>query len=674
MTTTNTLEDLVNQISFHNKLYWTDGEPEITDVEYDELVRQLEVIDEDHPLIHAVHAPQVAGSGKVVHANPMLSLDKAYSLEEILEWANKNARDMDEVFQIQPKYDGISANYAGGILATRGDGAEGENITDKLSLIELESTGYRGPVNRPVRGEIIIRNDDFENLYSNITRKDGKSYKNSRNAVAGIMGLKDIADIKSQGAKITIVDYDMISYTVTLRDFADQWASIITDIENLPYPMDGIVIKYADKAYADSLGNTAHHPRAQIAFKFTNVQRESVLLGVEWSFGKNCITPVAQIAPVNVSGVTIQRATLHNAQNIIDRDIHIGDTVIVERAGDVIPYIVSSTPGEDRQPALITHCPCCETELERRGPELCCVNADCSETLLQRLLAAVKNIGIDRLGEPNVRKMMDTLQVRTLKDIFNLTVESILTLEGFKDKSATNLFNEIQTAKNVNDYQLIAALNIPTVGKNVAKAVLKEYTIAELRELDEDKLAELNGVGPERARAIENELLAQSFFLDELLGCVNLIESKGSESDVKPTICFTGKMPEKRSVYEAMANERGYDAVSAITSSLSILVALDPNGGSSKLKKASKAGVTIMGLDDWLNSKKEPKNESFEPAIEKIVKTPELTTKPETPEPPEPPENDGTQEDSSLQIKEEQPAKAGDDDPFGSMNQGSFNF
>jgi len=660
-----TLEELVNQISHHNKLYWNDGEPEISDVEYDDLVRQLEQLDPTHPLIHEVHAPQVAGSGKVVHARPMLSLNKAYSLDDVLEWANKYARGIDEMFQIQPKYDGISANFAGGILATRGDGEEGENITDKLDLIELESTGYTGPVNRPVRGEIIIRNDDFENLYSNIKRKDGKSYKNSRNAVAGIMGLKDIADIKSQGAKLTIVDYDMISYTVSLRDFAEKWPSTLNEIENLPYPMDGIVIKLADTAYGDSLGNTAHHPRAQVAYKFTNVQRESVLLGVEWSFGKNCITPVALIAPVDVSGVTIQRATLHNVQNIIDRDIHIGDKVVVERAGDVIPYIAASTPGEERTPALITQCPCCETELERRGPELCCVNPDCKETLLQRLLAAVKNIGIDRLGEPNIRKMMDSLEVKTLKDIFNLTVDDILKLEGFKDKSATNLFNEIQAARNVNDFQVIAALNIPTVGKNVAKAILKEYTITELRELDEDKLAQLNGVGPERAQAIERELLAQSFFLDELLDCVNLIESKGNEEEAKPTICFTGKMPEKRSVYEAMAQERGYDAVSAITGSLSVLVALDPNGGSSKLKKANKAGIKIMGLEEWLNSSDADSSQltDAQPATVPASESPCKNTP-------------GNEPCESVPVSESpcESKSTPDDDPFASMSQGSFDF
>ena len=279
----------------------------------------------------------------------MLSLNKAYSIEEVMEWARKNCRE-NETLLIQPKYDGISANYDGSVLATRGDGENGENISGKLPLIELETSGYTGFLDRPVRGEIVIRDDDFENLYSHITKKGGGHYKNSRNAVAGIMGLKDISDMLRQGAKLTLVDYNMICYRVPVNDLEKKWPGIVAEIENLLYPMDGIVVKIADEEYSESLGNTAHHPRGQIAFKFVGIRRQSKLLDVKWSFGKNCLTPVAEIEPVDIGGITIKHATLHNIQNIIDRGIQIGDTITVERAGDVIPYIVDSTPGDDRKP------------------------------------------------------------------------------------------------------------------------------------------------------------------------------------------------------------------------------------------------------------------------------------------------------------------------------------
>ncbi len=599
-------QQLVELIEYHNHRYWEKGEPEISDERYDELLRALHKLSPEHPLLEVVGAPVVAGSGKVTHSRPMLSLDKAYSLDEVVAWALKYIRNEDDELLIQPKYDGISANYDGKVLSTRGDGVTGENISDKIPLIELETQDYRGPLNRPARGEIVIRNDDFKTIYSHITKKGGGTYKNSRNAVAGIMGLKDASDMIRQGARLTMVNYNKISYRLPYRQLKDRWHEIAAEIEELPYPMDGIVIKLADEQYSDSLGSTAHHPRGQVAFKFSGIRRESKLLEVKWSFGKNCLTPVAVIEPVEIGGITIRHATLHNAQNIEDKDIHVGDTVVVERAGDVIPYIVEGIPGEHRVSVMIDKCPSCEHELIRRGPELCCVNPDCFETKLQQLCAAVRNIGIERLGEPNIRRMMLNLNVHSLKDIFNLKKVEILQLEGFKDKSASNLLKEIATARDVNDYQLLAALNIPNIGANIAKMILSEYTLAELRELSAEDLAKINGVGPERANAVYRELRAQAELLDELLAAVRLKTTKGAGEGGLPKICFTGKMPEKRSYYQDLARQRGYEAVDDVTSDLALLVADDPQGGSSKLVKARKHEIKIVSLNDWLGEEPPP--------------------------------------------------------------------
>jgi DNA ligase (NAD+) len=596
---------LVKLIEYHNRRYWEQGEPEISDDDYDHLMRALELIDPEHPLIGQVHAPVVASDGKVRHGSPMLSLAKVYSLEELLEWATKHARRDTEVFKIQPKYDGISANYVDGVLATRGDGVEGENISAKLPLIELETTGYRGAVDRPVRGEIVIRDDVFKDKFSNISRKDGKFYKNSRNAVAGIMGLKDITGIQYQiehyKAFLTLVDYDMISYSVKFSELKERWPALVGEIEALPYPLDGIVIKLADSAYSQSLGVTAHHPRGQVAFKFSGIRKTAKLLDVKWSFGKNCLTPVARIEPVDIGGITIQNASLHNVQNIIDKDIQINDLVTVERAGDVIPYIVSAEPGEERRDCIISNCPCCGHELVRQGPELCCVNPECFETLVQRLTAAVRNIGVERLGEPNIRRMMQTLGVKSLKDIFSLTREDILKLEGFKDKSADNLLREIAGARKVADYNLLAALNIQGIGVNIARQLLNLFTLDELAAMDELELEKQNGIGPERARVLVRELRAQKAFIDELRSCVEVMDSKGGGGQRK-TICFTGKMPEKRSYYEQLAEAHGYQAADSVSGELSLLVAADPEASGGKLSKARKAGVAVVALEDWLAS------------------------------------------------------------------------
>ena len=623
-----TLQELEKLIAYHNDLYWKKATPEISDVEYDELMRELESIAPDHPLLTALHGAAVASSGKVRHKEPMLSLDKAYSLEKVLEWADKYVRSADEMLLVQPKYDGISARWENGLLVTRGDGAEGEDISDKVPLIELESVDdYVGKLrkNEFIRGEIVIRDDDFRTIYKNIKRKNGEVYKNSRNAVAGIMGLKEIADIQAQGAKLTLVDYRKISYAYSRRDLPEYFAELLKKIEELPYPTDGVVIKIADEEYAASLGNTAHHPRGAIAFKFTNIRRQSILRKVEWSFGKNCLTPVAEIDPVEIGGVTITHATLHNLQNVLDRDLQINDIIEVERAGDVIPYIVNSLPGEERKSVIISECPCCKSTLEQIGPELCCVNKECFEVRLQNLLAAVKNIGIERLGEPTLRKMMNTLDVKTLRDIFELKVIDIMQLESFKAKSAENLFNEIAKARNVSDYQVLAALNIPHVGINVAKVILKNLSLAELRNANEETLSAIPGVGPERAKAIAKELSDQSDFIDELLEAVFLSESNSAAESDLPTVCFTGKMPEKRSYYEELARTKGFQAVDSVSKELGLLVAADLNSGSSKLTKAARLGIKVMALDEFL---KLEDNQFAEPSIEAV---PEPEKVPEVP-------------------------------------------
>ena len=585
-------------LAYHDRQYWELNEPLISDARYDEIVEKLRSLDPENILLHQIHTPAVTSDGKVRHRKAMLSLDKAYSLEALLQWAAKYARTPGELLLVEPKYDGISANFDGVILATRGDGETGEDISGKLPLIELEAPGYRGKVDRPARGEIVIRDDDFKNIYSKIRKKDGGTYKNSRNAVAGIMTLKDIQPMQIQGAKLTLVDYSLISEKVPLDKLAAQWEVLKEKFALLPYPMDGIVLKFADAAFRESLGNTAHHPRGEIAYKFTNLSCQTTLLGVEWSFGKNCLTPVAELAPVELSGITIKRATLHNVQNIIDMDLMIGDTVTVERAGDVIPFIADSAPGLLRESPLITHCPECQTELIRRGPELCCPNAECPGLLLQRLCAAIRNLGIERLGEPTVAKLMKKFGIRHLRELFDLTSGDLLQLEGFGSKSAANLYKEIQKAREVDDFQIIAALNIPGIGANIAKLILEKFPIAALREAKEDQLAEIPGIGPERAKAVYDTLRERSDELDELLSAVTI--RAAAPAGNAPGICFTGKMPEKRSFYEKLAQQRGYTPMDSVTAKLKLLVAADVNDTSSKLKNARKFGVQIVSLDEFL--------------------------------------------------------------------------
>ena len=515
-------------------------------------------------------------------------------------------------------------------------------MTDKLPLIELEAPEYTGRLDRPARGEIVIRSDDFVNIYSRIRRKDGGFYKNPRNAVAGIMGLKEIDAMMAQGAKLTLVDYTLISYTVSLSELASSWEHFLEELSRLPYPMDGVVLKFADREFRDSLGSTAHHPRGEIAYKYSNVKRESVLLDVEWSFGKNNLTPVALMEPVEFSGVTVKRATLHNVQNIIDMDLRIGDRITVERAGDVIPYISGATPGENRRSPLIDHCPACGTALERRGPELVCPSPECPGTALQRLAAAVKALDVENLGESTLKKIVALFHIRHLSELFRLTAVDLLKVEGFAEKSASNLLKELQKAKEMPEHQLLASLNIPNVGPNIAKLLLQELDIAALRNASADRLSTIPGIGPERAKALTEAFARRKEEIDELLSVITPLREATAPKGL-PSVCFTGKMPEKRSFYVELAGTRGYSASDSVTKELSLLVAADVNENSSKLVKARKLGIKILSLAEFLELPL-PEESGAEPAASQDDEELDLFSLPP-----------GAPEKKSLPQEEEQP-------------------
>ena len=605
-----TEKQLIAEIEKHNQLYWENSAPEIGDEEYDLLIRRLEELNPNHELLQKYLAPKVASLGDVKRSGPMkmISLEKTYFFDDapkgkksLMDWAKDRGRDENELFSISPKYDGISASYDGKILATRGQSSSDQNVSDKIPLIELEAVGYTGPLDRSVRGEIVIKNDDFKNIYSRIKRKGGGVYKNSRNAVGGIMGLKDIREMRLQGAKLTLVDYDLISFTVTLKELPNKWPSILEKIESLQYPLDGLVIKLVDSAYRESLGETAMFPRGMIAWKFTGLRKKTVLKDVVWSFGKNNLTPKGVLEPVELSGVTISNVTLHNLQFLKDNDIQIGDTLTVERAGEVIPHVVGFERGEKRMSPFIDKCPSCSSPVEVAGVELRCTNLACIEKIIQRLSAAVKDLGIEELGEPTIRKMTQVLGVRKLKGILNLTLVDIYKLEGFKEKSATKLYNNIQTAKVTADYKLLAALNITGVGQTFAKVLLQQYTFDELRKLSPEKLLEIDQVGPIMSESIYNALRENAEVIDELLEAVKITDSSDSDlvANLK-TICFTGKMPEKRSFYEKIASQNGYLPVDKATKELTTLVVADLSSTSSKIQKAAKLGIRIISLDEWL--------------------------------------------------------------------------
>lgn len=600
----NRIEELEKLIKENDELYWG-GNPKISDEEYDILVEELKSLDPNNKLVNQVNQlTNLKNENKVQHKIPMLSLDKVYSNEELFKWIKDKSRNSNEEFLIQPKYDGISGkienyNSENSVLSTRGNGFVGENITDKLQIIKFNTEKTKAD---KILGEIVIRTDDFENQFSKIISPSTKKpYKNPRNAVAGIMGTDDISFFKEQGAKLTFVDYDFYSIAVKSSDFEKVWERIVKSLSELPYPMDGIVIKIKDKEYYDSLGNTAHHPRGAIAFKFKNPQAETKVIGMEWSFGKNYLTPVAILEPVNINGITVERVSVANYENLKKLNLNIGDYVTIERAGDVIPHIISVNKSNDSKSPFIDKCPCCGSNLIIELPEIMCSNENCKEKILRRLLFSIRSIGVDGIGIPTVTKIFNALNIDNLYDFLQLNRIDLMKI-GFGEKTANNIVDAIRKSKIVKDYQFITCLNISDVGDEVAKLMLSEYSIEDLMLIKNvNDLTKIKGVGEKTANKVieffknnlQYAIMLRSWFQIEL--------NNNKENDTNGTVCFTGAMEQPRKYYEEIAHNKNLNPINSVSKDLTYLVVADMNSNSSKMQKAKKYGINIITVEEFIN-------------------------------------------------------------------------
>ena len=619
-----TVSELENAIRHHNDLYWNGKETEISDVEYDQLVEKLRELDSDNSLLNEIGAPKAVKTIK--HSKPMLSLGKIYSKEDLFKWVRKVSRTPQEHFKIQPKYDGMSGLIENGTLSSRGDGINGQDYTSKLKLVTFDSHRGRKFENgklivkdEPLLGELVISNEDFSTIYKNIKSKAGIPFKNQRNGIAGILGTDDVDFYANQGARIIFVDYDINSWLTTAENFEKQWDDISHEIvANAKYPLDGIVIKLADKDYSESLGYTTHHPRGQVAFKFTNQTAVSTLIGVEWSMGKRQIAAIGLIDPVEISGITIKRVKLQLTKPkssavttcLIDGSLQIGDTVVIERAGDIIPHVVSSTPGFNRNRVVLDKCPFCGSELWMNETSIECADimGGCKEMTIQCILASLITLGFKNVGESYIRLLVNdhNLRIRNVVDLFELTPEQ-LQLKEYGTRKKEIFFEEIEKAKKTATKDLVlASLNIPTIGKTVAKKLVEYFDWNDLIDgLVAPHLCQVEGIGPTIQEYYGN-IDKGSYFskiLHRMTKICNLDEKE--EEPMKPvsnkTICFTGKMANKRSVMEEIARSKGFEPIDHVDKNLYMLVCADPNSGSSKLQKAAKYGTRIISEDDFMD-------------------------------------------------------------------------
>jgi len=601
----NNIKELENKIRYYNNLWWKENKIIISDIEYDKLIEKLKTLDPTNELLNEIQDPITTSKKKIYHKKPMLSLEKVYNDIDLLKWCKKVSRSPDEIFKIELKYDGVSGSLENGVLSTRGNGEIGEDISDKLPLIKILRNKNPSDPN-VIRGEILFSKSDFQKNRKLILKKDGEEYKNERNAVGGILNREDIDH--NIGRILTLVEFDYNFYTLKLSDLEtiitnNKFEEIKERVQQNNFPADGMVFKIYDNEYAKKLGYTSHHPKSEIAFKFTNPFGYSKLIEVNWSIGKNTITPIGRIEPVEIGKIIVQNVNLHNMKNIIDRDIHIGDSLKVERAGDVIPFVTGIKVGEKRTDINITICPSCGYNIKYEEPEIICTNPNCPGKHLAKLIDSVVRIGIERLGLPTLQKMIYTLKIHDLVDIFNLKEEDILQLDGFAESSSKNLFNEIQKVKQngVFEWQILSSLNLNGIGKTLSKSLLENISLKELRKYSLEQLKETIGIGLERAQILFNGLKTNEDLINKLLEILQIRNNKIERKMERPKICFTGKFPEKKSYYYNLIKDH-YEIVERITKDLDLLIVADPNKKTNKLLTGEKLGIKIISIEELLKT------------------------------------------------------------------------
>ena len=606
-------QELEIEIEKHNKLYWEDNEPEIDDTSYDLLVVELYALNPDSHIFSVLETQKsVETQNKYVHSDPMLSLEKFYSKQEVIAWMKKIGRDPHELFKMELKLDGISGRLENGSLATRGDGRIGENHTSKISFIEFKVASDKTiceTIDCTVNGEIIITDKFFE------TNLKGE-FKNSRNAVAGLMGRKRPEEIEGKGVTFIDFDYDEIQHTGNVDAFEQGWDDLIENLTSKGFPYDGIVIKLADTDYYKQLGNKTKAPKGAIAFKFANKSTITTVKSITWQVSRNGrLTPVAELEPIDLAGVTISRATCHNYENVFLKNISPNAIVKIERAGDVIPKLVEVVKS-DNIGVTLTECPCCEAPTEVRGVDLFCTNEYCSDRVIENIVFMSRTAEIDELGRPTAEKIFKFFydieyNITNITDLDGLEENDILEFEGYGAKSAKTLFDNIQKSlKNINEIKFLASFGVDGVGRTMFNKLLtRAGSIAGLLLMSREELISIDGVGEKLADNFLNAVDEQAIDIVYMNYCNEIVIPRqehnniveGQENTDIQTICFTGKMSEGRKHYEAIAEGRGLKPTSSVSKTLDILVISEAGWTSGKVKKAEKYGtVEIIALEDWL--------------------------------------------------------------------------
>jgi DNA ligase (NAD+) len=654
------IRELYAALRHHDYLYFVKDQPEIPDSEYDELFRELRRLEERFPDLVAPDSPTQRIGGvplddfpKITHAAPMLSLDSDQTEDSIRRFDERVRRTLEvsqASYVVEPKLDGISVElvYEDGTLiraSTRGDGAVGEGVTENVRTISavplrLRVTAGSHPSFLAVRGEVIMRITAFEKLNEKLLAEGKNPFANPRNAAAG--SLRQLDPHVTAARPLDIYLYDLLVGEGTelrtqwdvLRGLAS-WGLRVNDLprrvssvdeildyhryllarrDDLEYEIDGVVVKLDDIAAREELGVTSHHPRWAFAFKFPPRKEITRVLKIVPSVGRTgVITPGALLRPVEIGGVTVSRANLHNREEVARRDIREGDLVRVQRAGDVIPQVLERVeePGRERGPAyrMPSHCPSCGAVLAERGPFTVCPNGyQCPAQLAARLehFASRDALDIEGLGEEKAKLLVNRGLVRRLPELFELQASDLARLDGFAAKSAANLVAAIKRSSEVALHRFLFALGIPEVGLTVAKSLASHFgSLDAIRAASRQDLEVVDGVGPKMAAQIEaffSDATNGSILRDLLAGKVILAEPTGGVGLALQGVkfVFTGSLATlTRRQAKELVESLGAIVASSVSREIDYVVAGSDPG--SKYDKAVTLGVTMLSEDAFMD-------------------------------------------------------------------------
>ncbi len=648
----NKMKDLVKQINKAAYEYHTLDQPSITDQEYDRLIQLLEQYEKDYPEyiqndspLKRVGGTILEGFEKANHKVPMLSLSNVFNEEEVVNFVTRIKKDIDHLELVcELKIDGLamSLTYENGMLvraATRGDGVTGEDVTTNIKTIKTIPLKLSKPIDIEVRGEVYMSKSAFDKLNIDKKKNGEQIFANPRNAAAG--------SVRQLDSKITAKrELDFIAYSLinnedlsinnhydammfleelgfkvnpkiilirSEKELIEHINKIIPIRDSLNYEIDGIVIKVNKFSEQQKLGFTEKTPRWATAFKFPAEEVSTKLLDIVFTVGRTGqITPNAVLEPVRVSGSLVSRATLHNEDNVIKKDIRINDMVLIRKAGDVIPEVIRSIKEKrdinSKEFKMITNCPVCDSVLIKKEVAYFCVNPDCDAKNIEKLSHFVSRdaMNIEGLGERIIEDFYNLGYLKTIPDIYSLInhKEELKNLEGFGNKSIENLMFEIDKSKNQSFEKLLFGLGIPQIGKKTAKTLAKYFNnIDSIMEAKYEELVEIRDVGPIIAKNIieyfEDQNNVATINILKKIGINMQLETNSADNKLEDlTFVITGKLSKYSRDEATKIIEDNGGKVSGSVSSKTDYLLLGEDGGSKKVA-AEKLGIKIINENDF---------------------------------------------------------------------------